>query len=213
MQIVNDYGKDVCNGDTGQVADVDPDNRRADRAVPRTGTRLRLRADAGLCRDGAQEPGLGVSGRRHPDAHPALRDAAAEPALHRGDSRQAPGGARRAVRNAAGRRRWSRLDEWLRNLAGQRRRPGDGPTAWPAFEILPQPEPRPEADAVRPAGPLRHHGPPRPGRDQIDKTDTERLHERDHGRDQPPGRRQARRADLSRHQEGKEQLRVRLPAQ
>ena len=32
-----------------------------------------------------------------------------------------------AVRNAAGRRRWSRLDEWLRSLAGQRRRPGDGP--------------------------------------------------------------------------------------
>ena len=25
MHIVNDYGKDVCNGDTGQVADVDPD--------------------------------------------------------------------------------------------------------------------------------------------------------------------------------------------
>ena len=120
LHIVNDYGKDVCNGDTGQVADVDPDNRRADRAVPRTGTRLRLRADAGLRRDGAQEPGLGVSGRRHPDAHPALRDAAAKPALHRGDSRQAPGGARRAVRNAAGRRRWSRLNEWLRNLAGQR---------------------------------------------------------------------------------------------
>ena len=76
-----------------------------------------------------------------------------------------------------------------------------------------QPDGRcPEADAVRHAGPLRHHGPPRPGRDQIDKTDTERLHERDHGRHQPSGRPEARRADLPRHQEGKEQLRVRLPA-
>ena len=29
-----------------------------------------------------------------------------------------------AVRNAAGRRRWSRLDEWLRNLAAVKRAKG-----------------------------------------------------------------------------------------
>ena len=99
MQIVNDYGKDVYNGDTGQVADVDPDTAELTARFHGQehvyGFGEPGRADAGLCRDGAQEPGLGVSGRGHPDAHPALRDAAAEPALHRSDSRQAPGGARR----------------------------------------------------------------------------------------------------------------------
>ena len=71
--------------------------RRADRAVrgPRSPLRLRRarHTGAGLCRDGPQEPGLGVSGRDHPGADPALRDAEAEPSLHRGHSRQAPGGA------------------------------------------------------------------------------------------------------------------------
>ena len=67
-----------------------------------------------------KEPGLGVSGRGDPGADPAIRDAEAEPALHRGHARQAAGGAvgqkkavAIAVRNASGRRRWSKLDEWL----------------------------------------------------------------------------------------------------
>ena len=42
---------------------------------------------------GAQEPGLRISGRGDPGADAALRDAEAEPALHRGHARQAAGGA------------------------------------------------------------------------------------------------------------------------
>ena len=71
--------------------------RRADRAVRGARSPLRLRrarhTGAGLCRDRPQEPGLGVSCRGHPGADPALRDVAAEPPLHRGHARQAPGGA------------------------------------------------------------------------------------------------------------------------
>ena len=56
-----------------------PRDGRADRAVPWRGTHIRLRrarrARAGLRRNGAQEPGIGISGRGHPGAHPALRDA------------------------------------------------------------------------------------------------------------------------------------------
>ena len=50
-------------------------------------------AGAGLRRDGPQEPGLGVFGRGDPCADAALRDAEAEPALHRGHAGQAAGGA------------------------------------------------------------------------------------------------------------------------
>ena len=62
--------------------------RRTHCAVRGARSPLRLwrarRAGAGLCRDGPQEPGFGVSGRGHPGADAALRDAEAEPALHRG---------------------------------------------------------------------------------------------------------------------------------
>ena len=60
--------------------------------------------------------GRAVFGR----ADAALRDAPAEPALHRRDARQAAGRAGRtkeggshAVRNVSGRRCWSKLNEWL----------------------------------------------------------------------------------------------------
>ena len=74
-----------------------PRGGRADRAIrgPRSPLRLRRarRAGAGLCRDGAQEPGLGIPGGGDPGADPALRDAEAEPALYRGHAGQAAGGA------------------------------------------------------------------------------------------------------------------------
>ena len=64
-----------------------PRRGRADRALRGARSPLRLwrarRAGAGLCRDGAQEPGLGISGGGDPGADPALRDAEAEPALYR----------------------------------------------------------------------------------------------------------------------------------
>ena len=91
--------KEVYNGDIGQVADVDPDaGELTGRFDGRERARLRPgragHAGAHLRRDRAQEPGLGVSGRGHPGADPVLRDAAAEPPLHRGDAWQAAGGAR-----------------------------------------------------------------------------------------------------------------------
>ena len=93
MQIENDYDKEVYNGDIGLVADVDPEAGELTARFEGRDLRLRLRraghACAGLCRDGPQEPGLGVSGGGDPGADAALRDVAAEPALHRGHARQA----------------------------------------------------------------------------------------------------------------------------
>ncbi len=81
MQIENDYDKEVYNGDIGQVVDVDPEAGELTARFERTRPCLRLRraghAGAGLCRDRAQKPGLGVSGGGHPGADAALRDAAA----------------------------------------------------------------------------------------------------------------------------------------
>ena len=72
-----------------------PGGRRVDRRLRREDRRLRLRrarrAGSGLRRHRPQEPGLGVSCRRHPRADAALRHAAAQPALHRRDARQAAG--------------------------------------------------------------------------------------------------------------------------
>src|SRR4029077_10086474 len=46
---------------------------------------------APLRRDHPQKPGLRISRRDHPGAHPALRHAAAEPALYRRHARQEAG--------------------------------------------------------------------------------------------------------------------------
>ncbi len=105
MQIENDYDKEVYNGDIGYIDDVDPDAGELTASFDGRAVDLRLRrtrhAGAGLCRDDPQEPGLGVPGRRHPGHDPALRHAAAEPALHRRHPRQAAG---RAGRPEEGRR-------------------------------------------------------------------------------------------------------------
>ena len=104
--------------------------RRADRALrgPRSGVRLRRarHAGAGLCRDRPQEPGLGISGRGHPGADPALRDVAAEPPLHQGHARQAAGGAG-GPQEGGGHRRAQRLGTSALveagRMAGRRRGP------------------------------------------------------------------------------------------
>ena len=87
MQIENDYEKEVYNGDIGYIDDVDPDAGRTDRQFRRPRRHLRFRrtrhAGAGLRRDDPQEPGIRISRRRHSGPDPALRDAAAEPALYR----------------------------------------------------------------------------------------------------------------------------------
>ena len=99
MQIENDYDKEVYNGDIGYIDDVDPDAGELQRQLRRAFGHLWLwrtrYAGTGLRRDHPQKPGLGISRRGHPDHDPALRHAAAEPALHRHHPRQAPRGAGR----------------------------------------------------------------------------------------------------------------------
>jgi len=68
-----------------------------------SGSLLPLMATLAKCRSGlcgyhSQEPGIGIPRRGHSRDDPALRNAAAEPALHRRDPREAvgrAGGARR----------------------------------------------------------------------------------------------------------------------
>jgi hypothetical protein len=50
-----------------------------------------ITASARLRCDHPQKPGFGISRRDHPGAHPALRHAAAEPALYRRHARQEAG--------------------------------------------------------------------------------------------------------------------------
>jgi hypothetical protein len=95
MQIENDYDKDVYNGDLGVVRSIDPETSELviqfDGQLVTYGFGeldeivLRLRDDH------PQITRLGVPGRRHSAHHPALSDAAAEPALYRGHARQAAG--------------------------------------------------------------------------------------------------------------------------
>ena len=125
MQIENDYDKEVYNGDIGYIDDVEPnageivvsfDGRSVtygfgelDMLVPAYAATIH------------KEPGIGIFRSDNPSAHSTLRHAAAEPSLHRRHQRQAAGRASRsearpvaiAVRNASGRRRWSKLSEWL----------------------------------------------------------------------------------------------------
>ena len=72
------------------------DGHRVRRAAGDVRLRRTRRGGARLRHDHPQEPGLGIPGRRHPADHPALSDAAAEPALHRRHPRQAARRHRRA---------------------------------------------------------------------------------------------------------------------
>ena len=138
MQIVNDYGKDVYNGDTGQVADVDPDTGEL------TARFHGQEHVYGFGELDALTPAYAATvhksqGSEYPAViipmltqhYAMLQRNLLYTGVTRGKRLVVLVGQKKAiaiaVRNAAGRRRWSRLDEWLRNLAGQRRRPGDGP--------------------------------------------------------------------------------------
>ena len=124
MQIENDYDKEVYNGDIGYVADVDPEAgelsaRFEGRDLVYSFGELDTLVPA-YAATVHKSQGSELSGRGDPGADAALRDAAAEPALHRGHARQTGVvlvGQKKAVaiavRNASGRRRWSKLDEWL----------------------------------------------------------------------------------------------------
>ena len=126
MQIENDYDKEVYNGDIGYIDDVEPDDGELTASFDGRERHLWLRrtryARAGVRSDHPQKPGFGISGRRDPGHDPALHHAAAEPA----STQASPAGSdwwcssvRRkavaiAVKSVSGRRRWSKLNEWLR---------------------------------------------------------------------------------------------------
>ena len=138
MQVVNDYGKDVYNGDTGQVADVDPDTGELtarfhgqehvygfgelDALTPAYAATVHKS-------QGSEYPAVVIP--MLTQHYAMLQRNLLYTGVTRGKRLVVLVGQKKAiaiaVRNAAGRRRWSRLDEWLRSLAGQRRRPGDGP--------------------------------------------------------------------------------------
>ena len=108
MQIENDYDKEVYNGDIGYINDVDPNAGEVIASLRRSVCHIRIwrtrHASAGLRRDHPQKPGLGISRRSHPGAHPALRHAPAKPALYRRHARQAAGRVGRAEESRRHRR-------------------------------------------------------------------------------------------------------------
>jgi hypothetical protein len=104
MQIENDYDKDVYNGDIGYIDDVDPDagelTARFDgRAVAYGFGELDTLVPAYAATTHKSQGS--VPRRRNPRVDPALRHAAAQPALYRRHAREAP---RRAGRPEEGRR-------------------------------------------------------------------------------------------------------------
>ena len=124
MQIENDYDKEVYNGDIGFVADVEPEEGELTVELRRALGHLWLwRArcpGAGIRRKHPQEPGLGIPSRGDSGHDAALRHAAAEflyTGVTRGKRLVVLVGQKKAiaiaVRNVSGRRRWSKLKEWL----------------------------------------------------------------------------------------------------
>jgi len=88
--IENDYDKEVYNGDIGNIDCINAVDGELvanfdGRAVTYGFGELDMLVPA-LRRDDPQKPGFGISSRGHPDDDAALRDVAAEPSLHRGDS-------------------------------------------------------------------------------------------------------------------------------
>ena len=111
MQIENDYDKEVYNGDIGYIDNVDPNAGEIDasfdgRSVTYGFGELDMLVPA-YAATIHKSQGLGISRRGHPGHDAALRDAAAEPSLHRRHTRQAAG-------------RVGRAEEGRRNCGAQR---------------------------------------------------------------------------------------------
>jgi exodeoxyribonuclease V alpha subunit len=89
IQTVNNYDKEVFNGDIGRVARIDEEEGVGVCRIrwPAGGVRAggAGRDLAGLRHYRAQEPGLRVPGGRHPFVHSALQPVGAQPALYGGD--------------------------------------------------------------------------------------------------------------------------------
>ena len=124
MQIENDYDKEVYNGDIGQIAEVDPkageltarfEGRDLVYGIGELDTLVPAYAATVHKSQGSEYPAVVV---------PMLTQQYAmlkrNLLYHRGHARQAPGGAggpeeggRHRGAERLGRRRWSKLNEWL----------------------------------------------------------------------------------------------------
>jgi len=104
IQTQNDYDKDVFNGDIGQVARIDPEQREVvvrfeNRDVPYGFGEMDELALAYRDHD-SQVAGLGISGGDHPGGDAAIHAVAAEFDLHGGDARAETGGLDRTEKSA-----------------------------------------------------------------------------------------------------------------
>ena len=125
MQIENDYEKEVYNGDIGTINDVDSNSGELiasfdGRTVTYGFGELDMLVPA-YAATIHKKPGFGISRRDHPGARPALRMLQRNllyTGVTRGKKLVVLVGQKKAVaiavRNVSGRKRWSKLSEWLR---------------------------------------------------------------------------------------------------
>ena len=124
MQIENDYDKEVYNGDIGYIEDVNPDAGELIASFRRALGHLWIwrarHAGAGLRRDHPQKPRFGISRRGDPGMtqhYAMLQRNLLYTGVTRGKRLVVLVGQKKAVaiavRNVSGRRRWSKLSEWL----------------------------------------------------------------------------------------------------
>ncbi len=140
MQIVNDYHKDVYNGDTGHVAGVDPESRELTAsfhgaehvyAFGELDTLVPAYAATVHKSQGSEYPAVVMPVLS--EHYMMLQRNLLYTGITRGKHLVVLVGQKKAVaiaaRNAAGRRRWSKLDEWLRDFTGPNADAGAAPSA------------------------------------------------------------------------------------
>jgi len=139
MQIVNDYHKDVYNGDTGHVADVDPESGELTAsfhgaehvyAFGELDTLVPAYAATVHKSQGSEYPAVVMPVLS--EHYMMLQRNLLYTGITRGKHLVVLVGQKKAVaiaaRNAAGRRRWSKLDECLRDFTGPNADAGAAPS-------------------------------------------------------------------------------------
>ena len=142
MQTVNDYRRDVYNGDTGEVADVNPETGELtarfhgeDHVYPFGELDALVPAYAATVHksQGSEYPAVVIP--MLTQHYVMLQRNLLYTAMTRGKRLVVLVGQKKAVamavRNAAGRRRWSKLEEWLRAHADRKGRKSPSPAATP----------------------------------------------------------------------------------
>ena len=142
MQTVNDYRRDIYNGDTGKVADVNPETGELtarfhgeDHVYPFDELDALVPAYAATVHksQGSEYPAVVIP--MLTQHYVMLQRNLLYTALTRGKQLVVLVGQKKAVamavRNAAGRRRWSKLEEWLRAHADAKRRKSPSPATTP----------------------------------------------------------------------------------